>query len=125
MVVEVGQDSLQIRQPNASNVVITISGRHIPAPPRVTDSRSLLKLKKWLILESSNEARSRLDEFNLSIFSHEVATNLPQASMDSMNLYMFGEEYPSWKMINDCWIRERSTVISQQPKVRPAILKDL
>lgn len=83
----------------------TLSGRDIPAPPKIIFGEgnrkccnSIKKLNIWLREQAIEEARARKDEFNLLIFESEkvIKGELQQATKDGMALYLFGEEFPEW-----------------------------
>lgn len=114
----------------AAVTVKTLSGREIPAPPRIrldTNRKATIDLKKqnqWLIDQSSAEAQARGDNFNYRHFSNERADNLPEASKSGMSLYLFGEEFPEF----DGETGERISTgkeIAEQPKVPAPFTKPL
>ncbi len=82
----------------AGEVVLTSSGRPTtPFPPfNLSTGRkatnSVRNVDAWLHQNAIDEAKSRGDDYNLTMFSGESAKNLPQASKDSMEQYLFGEQ---------------------------------
>lgn len=82
----------------AGEVVLTSSGRPTtPFPSFNFDTNrkatnSVRKVDEWLLQNAIEEAKSRGDDYNHTIFSGETAKNLPQASKDSMEEYLFGEQ---------------------------------
>lgn len=102
--------------PKKQYYVETVTDRIIPAPPIWTETMTNRQVhnwesnvKKWLIEQAISEAESRNDEFNLVWMRHETHKNLPPASMSQMNLYLFGEMDPEWKLNQDQGILERTT----------------
>ena len=79
-------------------VVLTSSGRPTTPFPSFnfgTNRKAINSVRNvdaWLLQNAIDEARSRGDDYNLTIFSGESAKNLPQASKDSMEEYLFGEQ---------------------------------
>ena len=79
-------------------IVMTTTGRAIPAPPRIrTDSnrKAAIDLKKhdeWLIQQTREEAQSRKDEFNLVWIDQMKPGRLSQSDKYLANVYLFGEE---------------------------------
>lgn len=86
----------------ATMTVTTKTGRVIPAPPMIRlstnrkTSNDLRAVKQWLIQQAIEEAESRRDDHNLSWISREKASNLPPASVDLLNIYLFDEVSPFW-----------------------------
>jgi hypothetical protein len=77
--------------------VRTLSGRTIPDPPRIrlaSERLARADLKRhraWLIEQAKAEAKACDDDYCLLMFSGETASNLPPASAEAMNVYLFGE----------------------------------
>lgn len=76
--------------------MITISGRlSSPFPNlsfgKIATGRTLKSVERWLCENALEEARSRGDTFNEVVFESELKSvgRLPQASKDSMELYLF------------------------------------
>ena len=113
--------------------VTTNTGRSIPAPPMIrTDSNrrtsaDLKSQRKWLLEQAKAEAAARKDEYNLNWMNGENAEQeLPPATMDSLNEYLFGETNPEWKKNgNDSWERVKKGEVSKPPAVPKPILKPL
>lgn len=89
--------------------ITTLTGRQIPIPPRVrletgrNATMDVHALNRWLAKQAVEEAKARNDDFNLIGFQQEadmMARNskkdMPPASMDAMNLYLFGEAHPEF-----------------------------
>jgi hypothetical protein len=76
----------------------TSSGRKTTPFPKVDTSsnrkadNTVKRVDKWLWENAIAEARSRGDDFNLRQFESENPARLPQASKDSMNEYLFGQQ---------------------------------
>lgn len=83
---------------SSGEVVLTTSGRETTPFPKIdtsTDrkaSNTVRKVDAWLLENAIAEAESRGDNFNARSFRAENAKNLPQASKDSMEEYIFGEQ---------------------------------
>ena len=94
---------------SSGEVVLTSSGHETSPFPKITTGTNrkmnvaLKRVDSWLRENAIAEAKSRGDEWNARQFESENPKNIPQASKDSMENYLFG----------------------QQPKVVPSILKDL
>jgi len=80
-------------------VVITSSGRKTSPFPKVsfgTNRKATLTVRRgeqWLIKEAAEEAKSRGDGFNQRSFEQDIGVkNVPQASKDSAEEYLFGEQ---------------------------------
>lgn len=85
---------------NGGDTFATSSGRATtPYPTQKSEKYA----SQWLIDNAIAEATARGDDFNANMFKGEKANNLPSASVDSMQEYLFG----------------------QQPNVVPSILKPL
>lgn len=86
---------------SAGQVVLTATGRQtspFPAIDTTTDRKAqntVNRVDRWLLSEAVKEARARNDEFNLRQFDHDShIKNIPQASKDSAEQYLFGDEQP-------------------------------
>lgn len=83
---------------SAGEVVTTSSGRQTTPFPNIDTSsdrkaqNTVKRVDKWLHENAVEEARSRGDDFNLTQFQSEDPANLPPASKDSMEEYLFGEQ---------------------------------
>jgi hypothetical protein len=74
-------------------VVLTSSGRPttpFPKWKKVT-GQLLRKVDAWLLENAILESQARNDKFCETIFKGENSKNLPRASKDSMEEYLFGE----------------------------------
>lgn len=76
--------------------MITVSGRLSSPFPKLSfgknaTGRTLRSVERWLCENALEEARSRGDKFNEVVFESELKSigRLPQASKDSMELYLF------------------------------------
>lgn len=75
----------------------TTSGREIPNPPKIrldSNRKTTIDIKKlqfWLLEQAKEEATSRNDDYFLTLIKGEIAGKLPKATMDSINLYLFGK----------------------------------
>jgi N12 class adenine-specific DNA methylase len=113
-----------------SVTVRTQSGREINAPPQIrTDTnrkatKDLLAQKQWLLDQAIAEAEARQDDYNLNWMRNEKASNLPPASVDSLNQYLFGETNPEWSATTGERINTGAEV-QPQPPVQKSILKPL
>jgi N12 class adenine-specific DNA methylase len=93
----------------SGEVVTTSSGRETTPFPKIatdTDRKATATIRRvdaWLLENAIAEAESRNDRFNLTWMRNERADNLPPASKDSLEEYLFG----------------------QQPKVLPPVLKPM
>lgn len=88
--------------PNES--VLTSSGRQTTPFPDFNKRGGYAEADQWLMQNAHDEATARGDEFNSRIFKDDIGRkNVPQASKDAAEEYLFGE----------------------QPKVVPPILKPL
>lgn len=91
--------------------VLTASGRSIPEPPRIRLSSDRvatadLRLSRlWLLEQAIAEADARFDEWNGDRYRREREDfvrerkrryDLPPASVDDLNVYLFGWEDPSF-----------------------------
>jgi hypothetical protein len=80
--------------------MITLTGRTIPKPPpiRLDSNRKALndlkKVEQWLLDNAREEATLKKDDYFLTLIRNEVAGKLPPATVDSLNLYLFGEIDP-------------------------------
>ncbi len=78
--------------------MLTLSGREVPDPPKIRThsnrvfTNDVRKSRKWLLECAIDEARFRNDDYNLCQFLQEDYKNLPQASIEAMNVYVFGVE---------------------------------
>lgn len=92
-----------------SNTVIngkveTASGRWISAPPPIIGKSNaaitgaIKKVDQWLVANSVEEAAHRKDSMNRSVFGQSSAGKLSPADRDCMNVYLFNEPTPSWKV---------------------------
>jgi hypothetical protein len=78
----------------------TISGRETAPYPRLDFStnrkakNTIRRVNQWLIDEAIKEAEYRRDEYNARIFRHESVKNLPQACIESMQIYLFHHQPP-------------------------------
>ena len=86
----------------------TLSGRKIPAPPKISTesnrkcSNSLKKLDIWLIEQAIAEATARKDNFNLIQFQHENYKNFPPASKEAMAFLEMNMPNLTLKPENSC-----------------------
>lgn len=77
-------------------IVLTSSGRLSSAFPKInceTERKTLNTIKRveqWLINNAIEEAKFKNDSFALLLFQNESVKNLPQASKDCMEYYLFG-----------------------------------
>lgn len=84
--------------------VTTLTGREIPAPPAIrTDTnrkamRDVRKVEDWLVEQVQAEAEARNDEWGQTLFRGLDPRNLSPADKDAANLYLFGEEAPTWRV---------------------------
>jgi len=89
----------------AGGTLATQTGRETTPFPKLDNSshrkalNTSARVDKWLIENAIAEAKSRGDKFNLRQFEQDLpltkkADNLPQASRDSAELYLFGEDIP-------------------------------
>lgn len=75
-----------------------MTGRAIPDPPGIrlaTERKAkndLNALRSWLLAQAIAEAESRGDDYNLLWMRREDSRRLPQASIELLNLYLFGSE---------------------------------
>lgn len=72
----------------------TATDREIPLPPKMSKRITKADTKKfnqWLIDQALAEAKARGDDWNYDRFSYEKADNLPPASMDDLNYYLFNK----------------------------------
>lgn len=76
--------------------MITSTGRLTSPFPKlkwgkVNTGRTLKSVEEWLCQNALDEAKSRGDNFNAVVFEVELKDvgKLPQASQDSMELYLF------------------------------------
>ncbi len=90
-----------------SEFVRTVTGRKIPAPPRIRlDSNrkcanDLKKLNVWLVEQAIEEALARNDDFNRCWIFNENPKNLPDGVKTTLNVYLFGEEYPRLEVLGE------------------------
>jgi N12 class adenine-specific DNA methylase len=73
----------------------TTSGRETTPFPKTSKAQHKGDQKKtdqWLIDNALAEAEARQDKFNAAQFSGETAGNLPPASVEAMNEYLFGQQ---------------------------------
>lgn len=81
-------------------MIKTVTGRLIPLPPKIrldSNRKTINDVKKvnhWLLDQAKAEAVANNDEFNLLWINNEKIKNLPQASIDCLNVYLFGEICP-------------------------------
>jgi len=80
--------------------VLSKSGRKMPLPKnkfrlRLDSGRKcmndLREFNQWLIDQSVAECKANNDSYNILFFENESVKNLPQASIDLMNLYLFDD----------------------------------
>jgi len=92
------------------NYVLSKSGRKLYLPKnnlkiRLDSSRKcqndLNTLNQWLIDQSIAECKVNNDDYNILFFQNENIKNLPQASIDMMNEYLFGEDDPKLKIYKE------------------------
>ena len=82
----------------SGQVVLTTSGRKTePFPEVKTDTErkttaTLKRVEEWLQRNALAEALSRDDQFNARMFAAEKPGNIPPASKDAMEEYLFGEQ---------------------------------
>ncbi len=82
----------------SGEVATTSSGRKTTPFPKLNlntnqgTGRTINKVHEWLIKNATDEALSRGDDFNARIFAAEKPNNLPPASVESMNEYLFGRQ---------------------------------
>lgn len=77
---------------NAGDVFATLSGRETTPYPKQKGQKYA---SQWLIDNAIAEAKSRRDDFNVTVFSGDKPGRdgeLPAASRDSMLMYLFGEQ---------------------------------
>lgn len=55
-------------------------------------------INQWLIDMSIAECKANKDDYNILFFENENVNNLPPASIDMMNVYLFGETHPELKI---------------------------
>ena len=106
----------------AGGTLATQTGREttpFPANLDTSTNRKALntsaRIDKWLIENAIEEARSRGDNFNLRQFEQDLpltnkAENLPQASKDSAELYLFGDNIPAARQNS---LRELDTTVER------------
>ena len=79
------------------DICISLTGRRMAPVPKVDNSTNRKctmtenRINQWLIDEATSEALGRNDDYNLLFFEDMDIKNLPQASKDHLNLYLFGE----------------------------------
>ncbi|MGW8180117.1 MAG: hypothetical protein ACWGQW_15360, partial [bacterium] len=84
----------------AGEVRKTVSGRTTTPFPKVnvsterTSTLTIRRVDKWLMDNAIEEAKARGDVFNLRQFEGENPKNIPLASKDAMEEYLFGENQP-------------------------------
>lgn len=84
---------------SSGQVVRTLSGRATTPFPKIdteTNRKTIATVKKvdkWLFDNAIEEAKFRKDDFVLNQFKCENPAKMPQATKDSMHLYLFGEIY--------------------------------
>lgn len=130
------QPKRRLGDKKAAPNVSTLTGRDIPSPPQVTgggDRKTANQVRsqlQWLLDQGIAEAESRGDDFNLSWMRNEKVgslakgSGLPQATIDSLNEYLFGETNPSW----DSRTGERISSgqeLSSPPPVLPPITRPI
>lgn len=80
--------------------MITLTGRVITNPPliRISSNRKALndikKVQQWLLDNAREEAEHKQDSYFLLLIKNEKAGKLPQATIDSLNVYLFGKTDP-------------------------------
>ena len=116
--------------------ITTLTGREIPAPPQITGgggrktANQVRSQLQWLLDQGIAEAEARGDDFNLSWMRNEKVgsltkgNGLPQATVDSLNEYLFGETNPSWDSQTGARI-ESGQELSSPPPVIPPVTKPL
>jgi len=73
----------------AGETVLTLSGRKTSPFPKTTP-RTRNKADKWLLQNAYDEAVARGDDFNAVVFKRDLeCKNVPQASKDSAEMYLF------------------------------------
>lgn len=90
--------------------ITTQTGRTIPAPPQIrtdTDRKAahdLKKLQRWLLDQGKAEAEATANSYVADLLEH---TTLPLSDGDKclLNEFLFGEPYPTWRMIDGAWVR--------------------
>jgi hypothetical protein len=80
--------------------MLTLSGRSIPNPPaiRLDSSRKaandIKRIEAWLLTNAIAEAKTRGDDYNLTWMIGEKPGKLPPATVDNLNVYLFGTTLP-------------------------------
>ena len=90
--------------------VLSKSGRKLELPKdklriRLDSSRKcqndINKINQWLIDQSIAECKANNDDYNIMFFENENIKNLPPASIDTMNMYLFDEIYPKLEIFEE------------------------
>jgi hypothetical protein len=77
--------------------VLTVTGRATTPFPKVDTSanrkaiNTVRRVDAWLRENAILEAKARQDDFNLRQFESENPANMPPATKDGMELYLFAE----------------------------------
>ena len=90
--------------------VLSKSGRKMLVPKnefviRLDSNRKCINdikiINQWLIDQCIEECHYNNDEFNLIGFQMERVGNLPDGSIDAMNMYLFDEIYPKLEILEE------------------------
>jgi|688.fasta_scaffold943791_2 hypothetical protein len=76
----------------SGEIVRTLSGRYTTPFPKFSKITASLfkKVDKWLIQNAYDEAVSRGDDFNATIFKQDIdCKSIPTASKDAAEMYLF------------------------------------